>query len=310
MSSPDACLNQPILSAYCLTRTSGSSGLEHIEFKIGGILGDQLPEGNWNLNMTAALYNTNNTLVARSVSSVPFTISVSPIILTVIVPGKAVVWVDGVKQRPGSIEIPISAGQHNVTVPGIVDVDESTRLRFDHWTDSITQPNRTVSIDLSKSLEAVYVTQYRLTIAGQGTSAGEGWYDSGYTATFSVAETEQMSGLLGLLGGRLTFQGWYETNELLTDSPVDHIIMNKPHTLTLHWQENYTMPIVIIGLLAGIGIVLGYLIMQRRIKAAARQLASPSQRVVRTERERRGVGMGASRRAKRSPSKVRRRRSR
>lgn len=186
-SSPDVCVNQPILAAYCVARTSGSSGAEHLEFKIGGILDDQRVAGNWNLSVTAALYNANNTLIASSMSSVPFTVAVSPATLTIIVPAKAVVWVDGVKQQPGTIHIPVSGGPHNITVPAIVAVDAATRLRFDHWADSMTQPNRTVTINLSSSLEAVYVTQYRLSFSGQTQSAlGEGWYDSGSLATFSV----------------------------------------------------------------------------------------------------------------------------
>ena len=312
MGSPDACVNQPILSAWCVSKTSGSSGTEHLEFKIGGILGDSRTAGSWKLNMTAALYNANNTLVASSVSSVPFTISVSPSVLTVVVPAKAVVWVDGVKQQPGTIQIPVDAGAHNVTVPSIVEVDAGTRLRFDHWKDGPTQPNRTVTISLSRIFEAVYVTQYRLSIAGQTAStAGEGWYDSGYTATFSVAETDQMNGLLGLLGGRLRFQGWYENNKLLSDSPVDHLIMNQPHTLTVLWQADYTMPIIIVGLLALVVFVLAYVAMRRRTALTASEPSLPSRETTQVEPESRVGTKKPSRRTprRRSRSSVRRRRS-
>jgi hypothetical protein len=277
--SPGGCLNQPVLLAWCVSRTQGSSGVEHLEFRIGGILGGNAGVESWNLNMTAALYDANNTLVHGSVSSVPFRIALSPMTLEVLVPAGAVVWVDGVKQQAGPVQLPIGAGTHNVTVPEIVQVDEGTRLRFDHWKDGPTQPNRIITVNLSESIEAVYVSQYLLTITGQTPSTqGGGWYDQGYVATYSTADTEQMSSLLGLLGGKLTFQGWYENNNLLSDSSIDNIIMNNPHTLTLVTQADYTMPIAILGGLAGSLVVAAYLIFRRKSAATSEKESRATRR--------------------------------
>lgn len=264
-SSPDACVNQPVLSAMCISKPTGSSGAERVEFRIGGILGGNFAVEDWNLNMTAALYDANNRLVASSASSVPFRISVSPMTLSVIVPTKAAVWVDGVQQQEGPVQVHVRAGTHNVTVPSIVDLDQGTRLRFDRWRDGLIEPNRTVTMDLSSTIEAIYVTQYRLTIVGQAASTmGEGWYDTGYVATFSTAETEQMSGFLGVLGGRQTFQGWYENDTLVSNSTVGNIIMNGPHTIRLVSQGDYTMPTVIVVVSLAVAFASGYVAVRRR----------------------------------------------
>jgi hypothetical protein len=246
-SSPDRCVNQPILAALCDIQIGGPSGVEHVEFKIGGILGDPQGVGSWNLNITAALVTANNTIVTNSGSSIPFSITIAPMILTVEVPANVSVSVDGAMQPPGPAQIPVSAGSHNITLPITAQVNDTVRLRFDSWSDGFGVPNRTVTLRASKTFEAIYVTQYRLTIAGQPNLAtGEGWYDPGSTVTISVPESEPMSGILGLLGGKLRFQAWYEGSKLLTNSSIDIISMEKPHTLTVVWQYDYTIPIVII----------------------------------------------------------------
>jgi hypothetical protein len=271
-SSPDRCVNPPTLAAYCLVKPKNSTGVENLEFKIGGILGGPSKEGEWDLNMTAALATGNNTLVEDSVSSVLFTITVSSMILTLKAPAIVAVAVDGVKQPPGPVQLPVVAGAHNLSVPITAQVDNTTRLKFDTWSDGFPTPNRTVRINSSTSYEAAYVTQYLLTVAGQAASAtGQGWYDAGTIATFSVANSQPMSGPLGSLGGKLRFQGWYEDKKLQTNSSADMIVMDRPHTLTAHWRPDYTMPLIIIAAVPII-LVLAYLIIHRRASAKSARL--------------------------------------
>lgn len=249
-ASPDQCVNQPALQALCVMNLHASSGTEDLAFKIGGILGDQPPRpGTWDLNMTAGLLDSNNTLIAKSVSSVPFEVELTPLSLTVNVPSHVTVAVDGVEQPPGSVTIGVAAGSHNISVSLIAEVDSGTRLRFDRWSDGFTGLNRTVTVRSASAFEAVYFTQYRLTLEGeQGTASGQGWYDAGSTATFSVAQAEPMSGFLGLLGGKLLFQGWYENGRSLTNATSGNIVMSQAHTLTVHWQPDYSMPTAIIAI--------------------------------------------------------------
>lgn len=299
ISSPDPCVNQPILVGLCVISLSGPSGVENVEFKIGGILGGPQGIGNWNLNMTAALLDANRTLLENSVSSATFTIVLTPIMLAITVPSFATVTVDGVKQHPGSVQVPLAPGTHNITVPTIAQVDEVTRLRFDHWADGPGQSNRTVDLTSSGSLEAVYVTQYRLDITDQTMAAtGAGWYDAGMTLQFTVPITEQMPGLLGSLGGKLNFQAWYENGKLLSDSPIDTITMNGPHSLTVQWQADYTTPMIIFTITIVAALALAYLIIRRSHGAAPSETAIGMKETKRRFPESRTAGETSSRRTR------------
>lgn len=265
-SSPDPCANQPSFPADCRIKTKSGSGAEHLEFKIGGkIFGGKSALGPWNLNMTTLLLDSSGNLIPKSVSTILFAIQLTPATLQVIVPVNVAVSIDGVKLPPGPTQVPVVLGDHNMTVPPIAQIDTTTRKVFDHWSDDgSTNPNRTILITKDTNVEAVYITQHLLTIEGpQLTSEGAGWYDENAVATFSVQSVESMSGPLGLLGGKLKFQGWYENGTLLTDQTTGNIKMNTPHTINANWQTDYSLPA---ATLLGIVILLAfaYLVAKRR----------------------------------------------
>lgn len=270
-SSPDLCLNQPVLAALCVAGINAASGAEHLDFKIGGILGGKRGIGTWNLNMTTALFDPTHNLIPKTTSTVLFGIQLTPVALKVTVPASVAVSVDGVQQLPGPAVVGVALGEHNVSVPALVQVDPTTRLMFDHWPDGSTDTNRTIFITSDANITVTYVTQNLLTIAGsQATSTGAGWYNEGETATFSVAPAEPMVGLLGNLGGKVKFQGWYENGQLLTSSTTGTISMNRPHTITAVWQADYSEPALI---LTGVAIIvaIAYLMVRRRTKKPARR---------------------------------------
>jgi hypothetical protein len=271
MASPSPCINQPILEALCVIKTEATSGRENLEFKVGGILDEIRGPGNWSLDLTAELLDSRNNVVEKSLSSIPFTITVSPILLTVAVPKVVIVSLDGVEQTPGPISTAVSVGQYNTTIPAMVSVDNSTRLRFDRWADGFNQPSRLVSVKSDETFEAVYVTQHRLTITDEeATAKGTGWYDEGTTATISIASIKRMSGLLGMLGGKLYFQGWIENGKFITNSTTGTISMNQPRNLTVLWQADYTTPFAII-LALGVAIIMAiaYSLVIRKKKMTA-----------------------------------------
>jgi hypothetical protein len=250
ISGPDHCVNQPVLLAYCVMKLAAASGSESLEFRIGGILTDfvHVP-GTWNLNITAALFDLNRNLFQGSISSIPFGITLTPITLTIQVPSTVNVTVDNVTMPAGAITIPVIAGQHKISLPEIAPVNEMTRIRFDHWADGVNESSRTISIVTDTSYQALYTTQYRLAIAGdQGMATGAGWYDQGSTASFTVPAVASATGILGTLGAKLNFQGWYENGTLITTETSGSIAMDQPHTITAVWQVDYTMPLIVIGI--------------------------------------------------------------
>jgi hypothetical protein len=269
-SSPDSCLNPPVLAAVCVIGIKTASGAEYLDFKIGGILGGKRGPGIWDLNMTTALLDPNRNLIPKTTSTVLFGIQLTPVALKVTVPASIAVTIDGVQQPPGPAVVGVALGEHNVSVPALVQVSPTTRLMFDHWPDGSTATNRTIFITSDANITVTFLTQNLLTIAGpQATSTGAGWYNEGEPATFSVAATETMAGFLGNLGGKLKFQGWYENGQLLTGSTTGTVSMNQPHTITAVWQADYSEPALI---LIGVVIIfaLAYLMARRRTKKPAR----------------------------------------
>ena len=96
-------------------------------------------------------------------------------------------------------------------------------------------------------MTATYVTQHKLVLTSTVNATGEGWYDERSTARFSVPPTVPIQGVLGVLGGKLQFKGWYENGKLVTSANADTIQMYNSHTLEAEWQADYTIPIVILA---------------------------------------------------------------
>jgi len=257
VTSTDPCINGRESAALCAITIPKSSGVERINFQIGGIFGPRQKPGSWDLNVTSVIEDSQNNLIPGSVSSKLFKIDLTPVALNVNVPSNVAVSVDGLPQSPGSISIGVALGEHKITVPQLVNVSQSTRLRFDHWSDGYPLTERTIVITNSTTLEADYATQNLLTLIGvQGNNTTYTWYDSDSEATFSTVQYEPFAGMLGTVGARLSFEGWYENGQLLTASPTAKISMDKPHTLTALWQTDYSTPAMIaIGIIAAVIII-------------------------------------------------------
>ncbi|MGO9644428.1 MAG: hypothetical protein ACLPY5_06735 [Candidatus Bathyarchaeia archaeon] len=246
VASPYPCLNQPSLNSLCAVRLQNSYGSEYLEVKIGGILGNNNTSGILHLAFSVILLDGKGNGIQGSLSSVPFQIAVTPTpLLFVKVPSAVSVSVDGVTQALGSIDgAPLTVGQHALSVPSIVTASNNTRLKFSHWSDGLTSPNRFALAQSDVGLEAFYVGQHPLILnSSLGVTSGADWYDSNSNATFSVTpDYIPMNGLMGMLGARVAFQGWYENGNLITSSSTDTISMSQAHTLTASWQPDYTLP--------------------------------------------------------------------
>jgi len=161
----------------------------------------------------------------------------SSLTLTLQVPSQVQITLDGVSQNPGQIQAALPIGTHYVSVPSFVQLSNETRLRFIEWNESthiITDPNITINLSSDYSLSAVYVTQYKLTLAASPYSpASEAWCDSGSPGTFSITPNNQFS---------IMFVGWYdESGNLITASSSGSILMDAPHTVVPEWRVNYVL---------------------------------------------------------------------
>lgn len=285
-ASPNLCVNQPFAQAVCQVQAQPGSGAETVRFKIGGIFASvQRGLGTWNLQLTAELLDSNYTVLTRSDEH--FAIYLAAVSLVIDVPSNVTVWVDGVATTGGSI--PIALGRHSVSIPTLVTINETSRLRFDHWSDGALEPNRTLYISSNTELMVFYHTQYRLVInsnvAGANVS-GAGWYDDGSLANFSLSQTQLSAGPLDVLGAKTTFQGWFEHDKLISGSPSGTIEMDHSHTITAEWVTDYSMPTIFLALVAvGVGFGIFFTIKRSARKTERRS----SRRRTRAVSQRSGV---------------------
>jgi len=174
------------------------------------------------------------------------------------------VTIDGTMQGSDVSNFELSAGQHTFSVPEIVQLRAGTRLKFQKWTDGVTAPNRTEYLTGDATFTAIYVLQYSLVLVSpEANVTGTGWYDEGTSASLSAPPTAPMGGMLGLIGAKWIFQGWYEEGALVSSSNQFFLPMTKPHRYHAIWTADYTLA----GLVSGVGltaILFGTYVYRRR----------------------------------------------
>jgi hypothetical protein len=173
--------------------------------------------------------------------------------LTVNVPSKVSITLDGVQEGAGSNSIQLSPGTHVVSVPGMVQIDSTSRLKFNGWSDGSTQTTRAFDLESDTEIQAMYVTQYFVSATSDSTLAS-GWYDSGTIVQFSVNEAQPLNGYRVVVGG---FDGWYNGGQLISKSASASITITGPVDLSATWNIlPYVPPVVTIA--ANVGVVLFY----------------------------------------------------
>jgi hypothetical protein len=240
---PDGCLRGDSGSALCLIQLTAGQGEEDVQFTL------VRPQLIWDLAIVTGLRNQTLNLIYDSISDYEFTIRVATALtLKVLVPENVTLTVDGIPQTPGNISISLITGSHNLSIPSIVSVNNSTRLKFSSWSDGELEMNRTVLLNQDVTLQAEYTTQYRLQVVSpQVNSTGADWYDQNTTAQFSTQPSPQpITSWLGIFGGEWRFHGWYENQTLLTPSQNGTLRMNAPHLISAQWEADYSIPATIV----------------------------------------------------------------
>jgi hypothetical protein len=248
-STPDPCfsLSDPQYAGktICVWALNSTSGTEHVSFQV------QFPGTHiqaYDFSAAGAILTSQGNLAVSTEQSFSITAGTT-VELTVTTSYPVAVTVDGSTTASNPIEL--APGVHTISVPAIVPLDNVSRLRFDHWEDGSSQPNRSVYVVTDTGIEATYVRQYMLTLVSPSVNAsGAGWYDDGSYAHFSVPSSQPIPGLIGLIGGKLVFAGWYENGNQITTANTGAISMVDAHALTAQWTEDYTIPLAIFGAVA------------------------------------------------------------
>lgn len=159
--------------------------------------------------------------------------------------------IDGEMYSPS--ELPISftwapGSSHDLEVESSVSGGNGIKYVFDSWDDGTQSAFRTISN--GGVYTANYTTQYYLNVESDyGDPQGEGWYDSGSTATISVTSPE------GAII-RQVFTDW--SGDYSGTAASASVTMDGPKTITANWKSDSMQLYMIIGggvvLLGGIAV--------------------------------------------------------
>jgi len=213
----------------------------------------------------ASVLTTSSNPIDSSLTLDPFTINVTnTVVLSVTVPSEVPLSVDEIPQGLGGFfSLTLSPGTHLLSVPSAVNLTPGSRLKFDYWSDGSSNATRAIDLQLDTSIQAKFVKQYNLTlISSEASPTGAGWYNAGSSASYSAPTTYPMTGVLGSLGGKWTFNGWYEGQNETSASAYGSITIDTSHTLTAAWAADYTEPYLILGVVV-IAIVVGAFMLTR-----------------------------------------------
>ena len=163
-----------------------------------------------------------------------------------------------------------------VSVPPIVEFQNSTRLVFVQWSDGITEPQRHVLMDGDVTLSATYKTQYLLRVNSGSTS--QAWYDKGSNATLA-APSSAGSWPLNLFGVTQRFTGW--TGDIQSAMPQLNITMDSPKTVTAEFSVDYR-PLAV-PVIFGVGTIVAILslaLIRRKSNTTLPPTEEPAQQAV------------------------------
>ena len=274
-ANPDTCKTPADYSwaaACVMTASKGSNSID-AEFEVALSV-----PGLANLDAAGALVDSAGNIPTDSFSESPFSINVkNTVTLSLVVPSGVTMSVDGAPQGyTSSVSLDLRAGAHLIAVPGLVTLKSGGRLKFDHWSDGSTDATRSLDLEDDTRLQATYVTQFNLTLISSGAVPnGAGWYDSGSSADISITSTYPMTGILGDLGGKWVFSGWYEGKNLSFSSPNGSVKMDASHTLTAGWAGDYTQPGIILGIVVAVIILAVFWIVKHRKSTTETETPSP-----------------------------------
>jgi hypothetical protein len=173
--------------------------------------------------------------------------------LVVSVPDGVSVEIDGTTYPAGTVQVSLGVGLHSITLPGVVNVNEGTRLLFTSWLgEGKIGPSQVYELVLDANLTAIYSTQYSLVIKGyDNRTLHTYWYNAGARAAFvpppDVIQRLTMQGPFGELGAVWRLTGWPDNGQPI--SPNTSFVMTQPHTIQPSYSADYATPIVLISIL-------------------------------------------------------------
>jgi len=172
----------------------------------------------------------------------------------------------------GSTEIMLPVGEtYSLSVPLQVQLQNSTRLIFNGWSDGNNQTERNILLDGDLKMAGSYRFQYLLQVTSVvSTSSSSRWYDAGSNVTLQVENSVPFGSPWILLGLKYAFQGW--TGNVSSKSNQVNLTMNSPKFIKAEYSVDYSPLVLPTILLVGIiGAIV--LVLLRRKRAGVKPLS-------------------------------------
>jgi len=176
----------------------------------------------------------------------------------------------------GSTEIMLPVGEtYSLSVPAQVDLQNSTRLIFNGWSDGNNQSERSILLDGDVKVVGAYRHQYLLQVSSiVSTYSYSEYYDPGSNVTLQVETSVSVNSSLSLLGLKYNFQGW--SGDVNSQSNRVNFTMNSPKSIKANFSVDYT-PLVLPGILI-LGIIGAIvLVLLRRKRADVKPLSEAAE---------------------------------
>ena len=137
----------------------------------------------------------------------------------------------GTTSNVGSLALQLPVGViHEVSVPGLLTFENSTRLEFAGWKDRLNGTDRTLMLDGNSKLVGSYTRQYSLQVNSiVPTYSQTAWYNAGANVSLRVASSLPLAGPLEFLGLRYEFKDW--SGDLNSGSLSINFTMDRPKVL-------------------------------------------------------------------------------
>jgi M6 family metalloprotease-like protein len=186
----------------------------------------------------------NNTNRANNTAT--FTLNVGPS-LTINVPlnvtsnGNIWILINGAKYNITSDQFQTSVTSGNITIQiqPAVNVSQGVRQSFTGWSDGNTNNPREVTVTSATVLQAIYSTQYLLTVnPNGGTTTPSGWYSPNSTVTVTADNPSNVTANTS----RYVFTSW--SGDVSSNSTTITVTMNKPVTVQANWVTQFYLTII------------------------------------------------------------------
>src|SRR5208282_740831 len=141
--------------------------------------------------------------------------------------------------------------EYFITVPPIVQFNNSTRLTFNSWEDGANSTSRTCMLDGDTQLNATYRPQYLVQINSiVSTYSYSQWYNKGANLTLRAEDSVPMNWPLGALAMKYTFLSW--SGGVNSQSTQVNVTVNGPMIISANFAADYSGLMILIIPVVGV----------------------------------------------------------